>query len=104
MQRQTKKRAARYLRQRRRQQRRNHIMSIAAVVVAVCTFCLLILPAITMETETVCGLEEHLHNDSCYTKLTPQPLLSCSYESLGVHTHGEGCRNAEGKVICGYCD
>ena len=41
------------------------VSAMAAVVVFVTTYAL-ILPAITMEQETVCGLNEHTHSDACY--------------------------------------
>ena len=43
------------------------VSSIAAIVVFVTTYAL-ILPAITLEKTAVCGIEEHQHSDSCYEK------------------------------------
>lgn len=42
------------------------VFCLACVVVFVTTYSL-ILPAITMETNTYCGYEEHEHKDSCYS-------------------------------------
>ena len=43
-------------------------IALAAVVVF-CTTYALILPAITLEGEG-CGLEEHIHDESCYSQVT----------------------------------
>lgn len=52
--------------------------AMAAVVVFVTTY-MLILPAITLENNPVCGLEEHTHTESCY-----QLQLVCGQEELVV--------------------
>ncbi|MEE1035669.1 MAG: hypothetical protein U0L15_01030, partial [Oscillospiraceae bacterium] len=39
--------------------------TLACVVVFITTYAL-ILPAITMEKETVCGCEEHTHGEMCF--------------------------------------
>lgn len=54
---------------------------MAAVVVFATTYAL-ILPAITMEREPVCGLEEHTHTDKCY-------------EYVLAHMHDDSCYRAE---------
>ena len=48
-----------------RKQRGRKIIRCLAVIVAVCTVYMLILPAITMSNEVVCGLEEHTHDEEC---------------------------------------
>lgn len=57
------------------------VMSIAAVVVFVTTYAM-ILPAITLEKTAVCGIEEHQHSDSCYEK-----ILVCGKE-VGIMLTG----------------
>lgn len=83
--------------------RRNRIwkklVSILGCVVVFCTTYALILPAITMERETVCGKLEHRHEESCYT-LQAHRRLVCSGQTIGVHTHTVQC--ADGS--CGYAD
>ncbi len=79
------------------------ITGVLAGIVVFCTTYALILPAITMENETVCGLEEHIHSEACITVL-PVPetrLLSCGYEG---HRHSDSCYDAQGALICGLAD
>jgi len=72
-----------------------------AMLVVFCTTYALILPAITMEAEVVCGLESHAHTDSCYTQ---QQVTSydCQLEphSIVVHSHDALCFDGEGKLAC----
>ena len=81
------------------------VTSLAAIVVF-CTTYMLILPAITMEKETVCGKEEHVHDENCYVKITTEQKLQldCTYDSLGVHVHSSECKDESDNVICGYAD
>ncbi|MDO4295633.1 MAG: leucine-rich repeat protein, partial [bacterium] len=74
-------------------------MALACVVVFATTY-VLILPAITMTNENVCGLEEHTHDASCYTLewVEAQPEFLCSDET---HQHTKECWNEEGEQICG---
>lgn len=109
----------------RARHRRNRIwkklVTALGCLVVFCTTYALILPAITMERETVCGLSEHVHTDSCYSRQRgalictlaeseghthtdackgTKRVLSCTTpESVG-HTHGEGCYDAEGVLTC----
>ena len=69
------------------------IVSGLAAVVVFCTTYALILPAITMEQTAFCGLQEHTHDDSCYTPgetLTEQVLI-CQEPEVPGHSHGEAC-------------
>lgn len=69
------------------------IVSALAAVVVFCTTYALILPAITMEQTAFCGLQEHIHDDSCYTPgetLTEQVLI-CQEPEVPGHSHGEAC-------------
>lgn len=81
------------------------LMSLAAIVVF-CTTYALILPAITMEKQPICGLEQHTHTEECYTQggTETKKLLDCSYESLGVHVHSDSCYDENHELICGYTD
>ncbi|MBR2258760.1 MAG: VWA domain-containing protein [Blautia sp.] len=79
------------------------VTAIAAVIVFITTY-LLILPAITMTKDIVCGKEEHIHNDQCY-ETTYQRVLNCPYTQMGdgviiLHKHDENCYDTEGKLIC----
>ena len=63
--------------------------SLAAVVVFVTTY-MLILPAITMERPTICGLEEHTHTKACYASSLKDAL----------HEHDDSCYDANGNLVC----
>lgn len=109
----------------RARHRRNRIwkklVTALGCLVVFCTTYALILPAITMERETVCGLSEHVHTGSCYSRqrgaLTctlaeseghthtdackgTKRVLSCTTPESDGHTHGEGCYDAEGVLTC----
>lgn len=65
-------------RYRRKQNRRRvwlRIVSALACVVVFCTTYALILPAITLEENVSCGMEEHRHDDGCY-----ETRLICVYD------------------------
>ena len=101
----------------RTKQRRKHLkraMVSLSVIVAMLTSYLLIMPAVTMERDPICGQEEHTHTDECYEHRlicgkteqdgqaeTTQRVLSCAFTT---HVHGESCYNADGQLICGYAD
>lgn len=57
-----------------------------AVVVVFCTTYMLILPAITLEKDTCCGLLEHIHEDNCYAV---ESTLICGYESASATENEE---------------
>ena len=59
-------------------------------LVVFCTTYMLILPAITKETQTFCGIEEHEHSESCYEK-----ALLCE-----AHVHTEACYESCRELIC----
>ena len=73
-------RAAEFLAAQRRRKRWVKVVSAMAAVVVFCTTYALILPAITMEKDPVCGLEEHQHDETCYAPGTPviQRELVCT--------------------------
>ena len=73
------------------------IVTTLAAVVVFCTTYMLILPAITMEKDTICGKEEHIHDETCYvmTTIEQEHVLECTYESLGVHVHSSECSPTE---------
>jgi hypothetical protein len=87
----------------RRHRRWQRIVSgLAAMVVFITTYAM-ILPAITMENNTVCGLEEHVHTDACF--YTPAQTmgkdLQCTWP---VHAHEEACYDPEENLICGRAE
>jgi hypothetical protein len=65
------------------------ILSVMMCVVVFCTTYMLILPAITKENQTFCGLEEHAHGTGCYREV---PVCQ-------VHVHTDACYEAESTLI-----
>lgn len=63
---------------------RKMILCLSCVVVF-CTVYALILPALTLERKTICGKEEHMHTEACYST---EGQLICEKEE---HTHTETC-------------
>lgn len=101
--------AAKFKRNKKKKKMWVRVVSTMAGVVVFCTTYALILPAITMERDTVCGIEDHEHTEDCYEVIkTDAPskgmtVLSCAAESL-VHTHTDECMDAEGNILCGLAD
>lgn len=69
----------------RRKQIRRKIISILACIVVFCTTYALILPAITMEKPTYCGITEHTHAEECFDE---SGNLICE---LDEHEHSGEC-------------
>ena len=88
-------------------------MVFGALVVFITTYAL-ILPAITMETPTYCGSEEHVHSSACFS-----PVLICGNQDapgmallsgpetvselvcgMEEHIHDEACFDSEGNLTC----
>ncbi len=76
-------------------------LSILAAGAVFCTTYALILPAITLEKDPVCGLTEHEHTPECYAELSEDREFSCLSD---LHEHGENCFDLEGNILCGYAD
>lgn len=79
---------------------------VMACIVVFCTTYALILPAITLIKSTTCGLETHTHTESCYVKRTTGSVteLTCTYDTIGVHIHTDGCYDGDGALVCGQAD
>ena len=82
------------------------IVSVLACIVVFCTTYALILPALTLERDAECGLEEHIHTEACYIKddSNSAEVLVCAAETLGLHQHTDACIGMDGEYICGYSD
>ena len=105
--------AERYVAQRKRRMRLLKTVTALALVVAICTSYVLMMPGLTMAAETYCGLEEHTHTADCYvdelTCLISEreaetvftDIMRCSFEP---HHHSSDCYNAQGELSCGYWD
>ena len=79
------------------------LVRVLGCIVAFVTTYALILPAITMEKPTFCGLEEHIHGETCTLAQYRQVSLICD-PAAGVHIHEEGCYDEAGRNVCGQCD
>lgn len=75
------------------------IFSVLACLVVFCTTYALILPAITMETKTFCGHEEHTHSDECYE--TELKCINMGEIITDAHEHSAECYQIEKELICG---
>ncbi len=60
------------------------IMAVLSAAVCVLLFCLNITPAVALEQEIRCGIDEHTHTDSCYSG----DFLVCEKTA---HTHNGNC-------------
>ena len=105
--------AEKYVAQRKRRMRLLKTVTALALVVAICTSYVLMMPGLTMAAETYCGLEGHTHTADCYvdelTCLISEreaetvftDIMRCSFEP---HHHSSDCYNAQGELSCGYWD
>lgn len=78
---------------------------LSSIVVFVTTYAL-ILPAITMEPDYICGMEAHAHSEDCYTapEVTAVSTLICTPDGLGLHVHTNDCYDENGQLSCGMAD
>ena len=101
----TQQQMARYNRKHKRRTAWKRVVTCLSAVVVFVTTYMLILPAITMETPTFCGIEAHVHDNGCYVPAEEnQPVLQCTTESLGLHVHDDACYDEDGRVLCGQAD
>ena len=90
----------------RRKKLWQRVVRVFGCIVVFCTVYALILPAITMESETVCGLEAHTHNESCYAAAPVSARFSftCDEDQLSLHVHSADCYDDAGVLRCGLAD
>lgn len=87
---------------------------------------MLVAPVLTQEWTPLCGLDEHVHTDECYTvelvELSPAPqpdpepghthddacytesvtrVLSCGEAEQDGHSHTDDCYDQDGQLLCG---
>lgn len=76
-------------------------VSMMTAVVVFCTTYALILPALTMESEAICGYEAHEHSEDCYTR-QQVTAFACGLEEQAqvLHSHDALCYDDEGSLIC----
>ena len=84
-----------YLQNRQSRMFWKRLVTIFSCIVVFCTTYMLILPAITMERETHCGIEEHQHDESCY-----EERLICGQKEGKPHHHTDDCYTVEKELIC----
>ena len=92
------------LQKQKRKKRWQKVLSVLVAVVVFVTTYMLILPAITLENNVVCGKEEHTHTEDCYTTKPETKELTCTLESLELHKHTSACYGVDGNLICGIAD
>ena len=74
------------------------IVRMLAVVVVFCTTYVLVLPAITLESKTICGYTEHLHSNQCFELREPP---ACTLLEIQGHSHTDECWQENSVLICG---
>ena len=98
-------------REKEQRHRWGRIVLFLSLTVALMTSVVMIRPAITLETNPICGIEEHTHTSGCYVaglicgqeerQAVPakeERSLNCS---LNEHAHTSECMDEEGQIICG---
>lgn len=88
-----KRQSNQYRKRRKRISRWHHAAIMLSAVIVFCTVYALILPALTMERETFCGLSEHEHTAVCYDE---NSNLICGIEE---HLHSEACYRADNNTL-----
>lgn len=86
-----------YTARRRKRKLWQRVVSLLTCAVVFCTTYAMILPAITMEADRMCELEEHIHTDACYSASALPPQLSCQEEE---HIHIPECYDETGALLC----
>ena len=89
-----------YIRQSRQRRRWRRLTAVLATAAAVLTLCVMVLPAVTMESTPqtlACQLDLHTHTDSCYDE---EGELLCGYAGFAAHTHDSSCYGEDGTLIC----
>lgn len=100
------------LREHKNRRKQYIIIAFLAVIVGFLTAYTLLMPAITAERETSCGMEEHIHSNSCYQNPdgSPVTIADCNtakligqtgegYADFVVHQHDDACYE-EGELVC----
>ena len=82
------------------------VVTALSAVVVFCTTYALILPAITMERETLCGMEEHVHTDECFAEVEIPEERNLICEQEEDHIHCDACfeiipAHTQTQCICG---
>lgn len=83
-----------------RKKRWHRLLTALSCIVVFCTVYALIIPAITLSEDPICGLEEHIHTEECYSQVTVPTKINCTFN---VHKHDESCKK-DGEFVCGFAD
>ena len=111
------KKAGKFLREQGKNKRWRKVLAVLGAGVVVVTGYAMLRPALTMEGQASCGLEEHMHTDACYGQAlicgkvgagddTKEPItteLHCTFAEE-LHEHTDGCYGGDGEIVCGYVD
>ena len=111
--------AAQYSKKRNRKKVWYRVLTVLSAFVVFVTTYILILPAITLSDEPICGITEHKHSENCIVAdvsvVFSCPALVHSHDAdcfdengericgkadFFVHTHSESCFDADGELIC----
>lgn len=92
MQKEHRRKIARYVRRNYYRRMWNKFVRVMACVVVFCTTYALILPAITVEQEYLCGMQDHTHTQECYAEMADIQLVCGLAEEPEGHQHSEECR------------
>lgn len=76
------------------------IAQVLACITVFCTTYALMLPAITLEMEPFCGIEDHEHVPSCYEPLPDFPEKQQT--AMVIHSHSALCFDRAGTQICPF--
>ena len=89
---------------RRRKRSWQKVVRTLAMIVVFCTTYALILPAITMQSDAICGMEAHVHIQDCFEEKAVTELI-CTRSENEEHQHSEECWMDTGEThterICG---
>ena len=89
--------ASKYVEAHGRKKRWHKVVTVLAAVVIFCTTYALIMPAVTMQGKTYCGMEEHIkHTDECYKQVK---TLTCKLSEEG-HAHSDACYEEKAVLTC----
>jgi len=106
MERELLRNAEKYHKKRHKKKIWQRVISVLGCAVVFCVTYALVLPAITEEKEVYCGMEEHVHDDSCYSRLVTEeadPQLVCTLEEKVPHVHEEVCYELQGHAHTDSC-
>lgn len=110
--------ASQFSEKEKKTRQRKRIFSLLSIAVVFFTLNALMLPAITIEKQTICGNVEHIHSDKCYSDVTTPEFLAlseyhqhgkecyvdgvllCNNLSTCLHRHNEYCYDSTGVLVC----